>query len=128
MGVGFLVKSRKFSSLINACQTLPEKTQGSQTEQDAVYKTLKSPFDNTLLAFSQVPGFSSYRNPISGSWFLHCVAFVFMKKAYTTDVFKMLEIVKEVLEQRVLPAWDTAEYGQNPNIQNWSLKKLYFNV
>lgn len=54
-------------------------------------------YSDMLIVYSTLPGYVSFRDRITGSWFIHYLCNIFMNYAYTThiyDLFNMVNITK----------------------------------
>jgi len=54
-------------------------------------------YSDMLIVYSTLPGYVSYRDKITGSWFIHYLCSIFMNYAYKThiyDLFTMVNIMK----------------------------------
>lgn len=54
-------------------------------------------YSDMLIVYSTLSGYVSFRDRITGSWFIHYLCSIFMNYAYTThiyDLFNMVNIMK----------------------------------
>lgn len=74
-----------------------------------------------LIAYSTVPGFVSYRDPQTGTWYIQTICEVFMEHAHDTDVEGMLKMVDHKLEKIVT----ACHLKQTTSFENRGFKTCY---
>lgn len=77
-----------------------------------------------LLAYSTIPGYVSWRNSASGSWFISTLVTVFKDNAHKEHLLDMLTEVNRRITQLQL---GSGGYKQQPEPVTGLRKKLYFN-
>lgn len=77
----------------------PIDTHVLESNSSSLKKNIPNMVD-TLVSYSTLPSFVSYRNSLYGSWFINALCTVFKKHAAKYDVMKMLSFVtKELVEK-----------------------------
>ncbi|NXT55733.1 CASP9 protein, partial [Pluvianellus socialis] len=91
---------------------------GSTDEPDAV-TSLPTPSD-ILVSYSTFPGFVSWRNPSSGSWYVETLDSVLEQYAHSEDLLNMLLMVANAVSAK------EGKYKQIPGCINFLRKKFFF--
>ncbi|VTJ50637.1 Hypothetical predicted protein [Marmota monax] len=86
-------------------------------ELDAV-SSLPTPSD-ILVSYSTFPGFVSWRDTSSGSWYIETLDSVFERWAHSEDLLSLLLRVANAVSERGI-------YKQIPGCFNFLRKKLFF--
>ncbi|XP_077287841.1 death regulator Nedd2-like caspase isoform X2 [Arctopsyche grandis] len=100
---------------------LNERTQLDGKDQ----KTKLCSYSDILIVHSTLPGFSSHRDKILGSWFIISMCKVFMEHAYNTNVEELFGMTDEYLKNipQIVSNFDSV---QNASIERWSFNKICF--
>merc|ERR1712179_19268 len=62
---------------------------------------IKDPaWEDKLIAYATLPGFVSYRDIVSGTWFIQCLCQVFMERSCGTSLRDMLDMVARMLKKK----------------------------
>ncbi|XP_020892531.1 volume-regulated anion channel subunit LRRC8A [Exaiptasia diaphana] len=84
--------------------------------------TLREEQSDTLIAYSTLQGFASFRNTVTGSFFINALVDVFSKHAWEEDILSLLTFVNYEVSRRL----SMSEYKQVPAPQTTLRKKFYF--
>ncbi|OXB64386.1 hypothetical protein ASZ78_009969 [Callipepla squamata] len=90
---------------------------GSEDEPDAV-ASLPTPGD-ILVSYSTFPGFVSWRDKVSGSWYVETLDSVLEHYAHSEDLLTMLVRVSDIVSTK-------GKYKQIPGCFNFLRKKFFF--
>ncbi|RZC33126.1 caspase-7-like, partial [Asbolus verrucosus] len=82
-------------------------------------KRQSRPIGDMLIAYSTLPGFVSYRNPESGTWYIQTLCEVFSKHAHEYHVEELLKIVDLELNRF------TSSVAQTSSYENRGFKRCY---
>lgn len=98
---------------------------------DSGTKCVKIPaYADFLIAYSTIPGFYSWRNTESGSWFMQALCEVLRHKSHQTDLLSMLTLVNYHVAYNFLSCVptnpDMDKMKQIPCISSMLTRKLYF--
>lgn len=77
----------------------PIDTQVLKSNPSSLRKNIPNMVD-TLVSYSTLPSYVSYRNSLNGSWFINALCTVFKKHAARYDVMKMLSYVTNELVEK----------------------------
>jgi len=117
-----------------ACASPEDRTSGSDPESDAVmFQEGPGPFDqpdavsslptpsDIFVSYSTFPGFVSWRDTRSGSWYVETLDGVFEQWAHSEDLQTLLVRVANAVSQKGI-------YKQMPGCFNFLRKKLFFKM
>ncbi|XP_078319669.1 caspase-7-like isoform X2 [Crassostrea virginica] len=82
-----------------------------------------------LIAYSVVPGYYSWRNTISGSWFVQALSEVLMKHAQNLDLLTMMTRVNQIVANKFQSNTSNPnmnEKKQIPCVTSMLTKEVYF--
>ncbi|XP_064642498.1 cell death protein 3-like isoform X2 [Lineus longissimus] len=87
----------------------------------AVLKQKLPTLTDTLIAYSTIPGYVSWRNTTTGSWFIQSICEIFAEHAHHQDALSLLTMVNDKMSR----AFGT-QYKQTPAPVFTFRKKLFF--
>merc|ERR1712241_1424791 len=80
--------------------------------------------DDMLISYATVPGYVSYRNRESGTWFISAICKVFASEAWEKDLREMLDDVDKIVEAH---PHDGGPRQTTEVVSRGFNKKLFFN-
>ncbi|XP_034028973.1 caspase-9 [Thalassophryne amazonica] len=93
----------------------------SMSDETDARATLPTPSD-ILVSYSTFPGYVSWRDPMSGSWYVEVLDQILKENAATADLFTMLTMVNNEVSQNSAKG----VFKQMPSSFNSLRKHLYF--